>query len=76
MTIKDCVTPEQLSQMKAMTKAVKSLHEVKKTRRSGTTTHDGNKPFIVSESVVFLNEMGVKRVIPLKPTKRRNYAHA
>lgn len=74
--VKSVVTPEQLSQMKAMTKAVKALDEVKLTRRSGTTTHDGNKPFVVSESVVFLNEMGVKRVIPLKPTKRRNYAHA
>lgn len=74
--VKSVVTPEQLLQMKAMTKAVKALDKVKLTRRSGTTTHDGNKPFIVSESVVFLNEMGVKRVIPLKPTKKKYYVHA
>ena len=73
MTFKNFVTPEQFSEMKAMTKAVKALDEVKLTRRSGTTTHDGNKPFIVSESVVFLNEMGVKRVIPLKPIKKKYY---
>jgi len=74
--VKSVVTPEQLLQMKAIAKTVEALDKVKLTRRSGTTTHDGNKPFIVSESVVFLNEMGVKRVITLKPTKRRNYAHA
>jgi len=74
--VKSVVPPELLSQMRAIAKTVKALDEVKLTRRSGTTTHDGNKPFIVSESVVFLNEMGVKRVIPLKPTKKKYYAHA
>jgi len=76
MTFKDCVTPELLSQMRAMTKAVKALHKVKVIERHGTTTSDGNEPSVMSEREVVLQELGVTRVIPLKPTKRRNYAHA
>ena len=76
MTIKDCVTPEQLSQMKAMTKAVKALHGIDVTRSRGTINEESNVKFVEDKRRVFLNEMGVKRVIPLKPTKRRNYAHA
>lgn len=73
MTFKDFVTPEQFSEMKAMTKAVKALHKVTVTKRHGTTTPDGNKPFIMSERDVFLNDKGVKRVIPLKPIKAKYY---
>ena len=36
-------------------------------------THDGNEPFIMSERDVFLNDKGVKRVIPLKPIKKKYY---
>lgn len=74
--VKSVVPPELLSQMKAMTKAVKALHKVTVTKRHGTTTHDGNEPFVMSEREVFLNDKGVKRVIPLKPTKKKYYAHA
>ena len=73
MTFKDFVNPEQLAQMKAMTKAVKALDKVKVIERRGTTTHDGNVPFVMSERDVFLNELGVKRVIPLKPIKAKYY---
>ena len=76
MTLKDFVTPEELAEIKAMTKAVKTLHKVKVTKRHGTTTPDGNEPFVMSEREVFLNDKGVKRVIPLKPTKKKYYAHA
>ena len=71
MTIKDCVTPEQLSQMKDM--AVQAPHKVTVTKRHGTTTPDGNVPFVMSERDVFLNDKGVKRVIPLKPIKKKYY---
>jgi hypothetical protein len=74
--VKSVVTPEQLLQMKAIAKTVEALDKVKVIERRGTTTHDGNVPFVMSERDVFLNDKGVKRVIPLKPTKRRNYAHA
>ena len=76
MTFKDFVNPEQLAQMKAMTKAVKALHQIDVTRSRGTINEESNVKFVEDKRRVFLNEMGVKRVIPLKPTKRRNYAHA
>ena len=76
MTFKYFVTPEQFSQMKAMTKAVKALHQIDYTRSRGTINEESNVKFVEDKRRVFLNEMGVKRVIPLKPTKRRNYAHA
>ena len=76
MTFKDFVTPEQFSEMKAMTKAVKALHGIDVTRSRGTINEESNVKFVEDKRRVFLNEMGVKRVIPLKPTKRRNYAHA
>ena len=74
--VKSVVTPEQLLQMKAMTKAVKALHGIDITRSRGTINEESNVKFVEDKRRVFLNEMGVKRVIPLKPTKRRNYAHA
>ena len=76
MTLKDFVTPEELAEIKAFAKAVKALHKVTVTKRKGTTTHDGNKPFIMSERDVFLNDKGVKRVTPLNPTKKKYYHHA
>ena len=71
--VKSVVPPELLSQMRAITKTVEALHKVKVIERKGTTTLDGNEPFIMSERDVFLNEMGVKRVIPLKPIKAKYY---
>ena len=76
MTFKDFVTPEQFSEMKAMTKAVKALHQIDVTRSRGTINEVSNVKFVEDKRRVFLNEMGVKRVIPLKPTKKKYYAHA
>jgi len=73
MTFKDFVTPEQFSEMKAMTKAVKALHQIDVTRSRGTINEESNVKFVEDKRRVFLNEMGVKRVIPLKPIKAKYY---
>ena len=59
--VKSVVTPEQLSQMKDM--AVQAPHKVTVTKRHGTTTPDGNVPFVMSERVVFLRAMDKLKVI-------------
>jgi len=64
--VKSVVTPEQLAQMKAMT--VQAPHKVTVTKRHGTTTPDGNVPFVMSERVVFLRAMDKLNVI------RKTYA--
>ena len=66
MTFKYFVNPEQLAQMKSMT--VQAPHKVTVTKRHGTTTLDGNVPFVMSERVVFLRAMDKLKVI------RKTYA--
>ena len=73
MALKDFVTPEELAEIKAMTKAVKALHQIDYTRSRGTINEESNVKFVEDKRRVFLNEMGVKRVIPLKPIKAKYY---
>tara|TARA_R100000808_G_C2141315_1_gene149095 strand:+ start:200 stop:424 length:225 start_codon:yes stop_codon:yes gene_type:complete len=71
MCLRDLLSNEQVAELKALAKQTIPKNPVVVTRKHGTTTHDGNVPFIKSRRVVLIpdvnfphemNKIGVVRI--------------